>query len=51
MSDDLKMFAGAAFLVGLFAVLSVWQPDFKSVASAQFGAIVGAAAMKMRGNS
>ena len=50
MSDDLKIFAGAAFLVALFAIASYWIPSFQSVAAAQFGAIVGAAAMKMKGD-
>ena len=51
LSDDLKLFTGAAFLVALFAVLSYWIPAFQSVAAAQFGAVVGAAAMKMKGNT
>lgn len=50
MSDDLKLFSGAAALVALFALLSIWQPGFESVAAAQFGAVVGAAAMKMKGD-
>ena len=50
MSEDLKMFIGAAALVVIFAVASVWVQPFQSVAAAQFGAIVGAACMKMKGN-
>lgn len=50
MSDDLKMFAGAAILVAVFALLSLKEPSFAPVAAAQFGALIGAAAMKMKGN-
>lgn len=50
MSDDLKMFLGAAILVAIFAFLSLWRPSFETVAASQFGAIVGAAAMKMQLN-
>lgn len=49
-SDDLKLFGGAAILVALFAISSFWITDFRAVAAAQFGALIGAAAMKMKGN-
>lgn len=50
MSDDLKLFLGAAILVAVFAVASVWVKEFQTVAAVQFGAIVGAACMKMKGD-
>lgn len=49
-SEELKLFAGAWALVVVFAVMSYWIVPFQSVAAAQFGAIVGAAAMRMRGS-
>jgi hypothetical protein len=50
MSEDLKLFIGAGALVVICLVASVWAPDLRAVAATQFGALVGAAAMKMKGN-
>lgn len=47
-NEDLLFFAGAGLLTAFFAVLGLWKEPFISVACAQFGAIVGAAAMRMR---
>jgi hypothetical protein len=49
--DDLKLFLGAAILCAIFSVLSWWIWEFRAVAAAQFGTLIGAAAMKMKGNS
>jgi hypothetical protein len=51
MDSDHRLFLGAAILVALFAILSCWIWEFRTVASAQFGALIGAAAMQMKGKS
>lgn len=51
MSDDLKLFAGGAILTALTLVLSIWVKDFIPAAVAWGGALIGAAAMKMKGNN
>ena len=46
-SENLKMFGGAALLIALFGIASYWIEEFRMVAATQFGALIGAAAMKM----
>lgn len=48
-SEEIYLFAGAAALVFACMVASYWIPEYRTVAGVQFGAIVGAAAMRMRG--
>lgn len=49
MTEAEKFFAGIAVLVLVFGVLSIWVSDFKVVATTQFGALVGAACLKIKG--
>lgn len=48
--DDLKLFAGGAILMLCFLVASYWIEDFRTVVASQFAALIGAAAMKMKGD-
>jgi hypothetical protein len=50
VSEDLKMFAGGAVLLVLFGILSYFIPDLRQAVTAQFGVLLGAAAMKMKTN-
>lgn len=50
MSEDLYLFSGGAALLCVFGLLSIWAPEFRAVAATQLGVLIGAAAMKMKGN-
>lgn len=50
MSEDMQLFAGGAILLVAFAAISVLAPEFRAVAATQLGVLIGAAAMKMKGN-
>lgn len=49
-SEELKLFAGAAILVAVCMIAGYFIPEYRTVAGVQFGALVGAAAMRMRGS-
>jgi hypothetical protein len=52
MTDDIKLFLGAAVLTVMFAVLGAWIGEpYSTAAVAQFSALIGAATMKMKGNT
>lgn len=51
MSEDLWMFAGGAVLLLFFSGMSYFIPAFQDAAIANFGVLLGAAAMKMKGNA
>ena len=51
MDDDLKMFAGGLIAVLLFGLLGLWRVEAMNAAIQGFNVLLGAAAMKMKGNA
>ena len=50
MTEDTQLFLGGALIVLAFSVAGYWIPAYQAVAINQLGTLIGAAAMKMRGN-
>jgi hypothetical protein len=51
VNEDIELFLGAAVLVLVFACLGYFVPVFQAAAINGLSALIGAAAMKMKGNT
>jgi hypothetical protein len=47
-SDDLKLFGGAAGVMIILGVISIWVPDFRAVVATNISTLIGAVAMYLK---